>query len=212
MATTHLEPRWPASVALLTCVALYVVLPSRLVVGPRWLLPILVALPLLPLSARRHRHPDESAWIRRVVLVLIAIVTVANITSAGLLVHRLLSSNVSQGTQLIYSAVSIWLTNVIIFGVWFWEIDRGGPHLRSGDDELWPDIQFPQMSEPDLVKGEWRPHFFDYLYTSFANGTSFAPADAMPLTLRLKVLFASEAAVSLVAIVVVGARAINILR
>lgn len=198
--------------ALLTCVALYVVLPSRLVVGPRWLLPILVALPLLPLSARRHRHPDESAWIRRVVLVLIAIVTVANITSAGLLVHRLLSSNVSQGTQLIYSAVSIWLTNVIIFGVWFWEIDRGGPHLRSGDDELWPDIQFPQMSEPDLVKGEWRPHFFDYLYTSFANGTSFAPADAMPLTLRLKVLFASEAAVSLVAIVVVGARAINILR
>jgi hypothetical protein len=212
VATTHLEPRWPASVALLTCVVLYVVLPSRLVVGPRWLLPILVALPLLPLSARRHRHPDESAWIRRVVLVLIAIVTVANITSAALLVHRLLSSNVSQGTQLIYSAVSIWLTNVIIFGVWFWEIDRGGPHRRSGSEKLWPDIQFPQMGNPDLVKGEWRPHFFDYLYTSFANGTSFAPADAMPLTMRLKVLFASEAAVSLVAIVVVGARAINILR
>jgi uncharacterized membrane protein len=212
VATTHLEARWPASVALLTCVALYVVLPSRLVVGPRWLLPILVALPLIPLSARRHRHPDESAWIRRVVIVLVGIVTVANIISAGLLVHRLLSSNVSQGTQLIYSAVSIWLTNVIIFGVWFWEIDRGGPHRRSGSDKLWPDIQFPQMGNPDLVKGEWRPHFFDYLYTSFANGTSFAPADALPLTLRLKVLFASEAAVSLVAIVVVGARAINILR
>ena len=211
-ATSHPEPRWPASVALFTCVLLYVVLPSRLVVGPRWLLPVLVALPLVPLSARRHRHPVESLWIRKIVLVLIAIVTVANITSVALLVHRLLSSNVSQGTQLIYSAVSIWLTNVIIYGVWFWEIDRGGPHRRAGTEDLWPDIQFPQMGSPKLAPSDWRPHFFDYLYTSFANGTSFAPADAMPLSLRLKVLFASEAAVSLVAIVVVGARAINILR
>jgi len=212
VATPHPEPRWPASLALVACVILYVVLPSRLVVGPRWLLPVLVALPLAPLSARRHRHPDEAPWIRRVVLALISIVTVANVTSVALLVHRLLSSNVSQGTQLIYSAVAIWLTNVIIYGVWFWEIDRGGPHKRAGAVDLWPDIQFPQMENPDLVPKDWRPHFFDYLYTSFANGTSFAPADAMPLSLRLKVLFATESAVSLVAIVVVGARAINILR
>jgi uncharacterized membrane protein len=198
--------------ALTACVILYAVLPSRLVVGPRWLLPVLVALPLLPLSARRHRHPDEAPWIRRVVLVLVAIVTAANITSVALLVDRLLSSNVSQGTQLIYSAVAIWLTNVIIYGVWFWEIDRGGPHRRAGSDELWPDIQFPQMENPEMAPKDWRPHFYDYLFTSYANGTSFAPADAMPLTLRLKVLFASESAVSLVAIVVVGARAINILR
>jgi uncharacterized membrane protein len=193
-------------------VILYAVLPSRLVVGPKWLLPILVALPLAPLSARRHRHPDEAPWIRRVVLALITIVTIANVTSVVLLVNRLLSSNVSQGTQLIYSAVAIWLTNVIIYGVWFWEIDRGGPHKRAGSADLWPDIQFPQMGNPELVPKDWRPHFFDYLYTSFANGTSFAPADAMPLTLRIKILFASESAVSLVAIVVVGARAINILR
>ena len=212
MVAPHPEPRWPASLALTACVILYAVLPSRLVVGPRWLLPVLVALPLLPLSARRHRHPDEAPWIRRVVLVLVAIVTAANITSVALLVDRLLSSNVSQGTQLIYSAVAIWLTNVIIYGVWFWEIDRGGPHRRAGSEVLWPDIQFPQMENPEMAPKDWRPHFYDYLFTSYANGTSFAPADAMPLTLRLKVLFASESAVSLVAIVVVGARAINILR
>jgi uncharacterized membrane protein len=212
VATPHPEPRWPASLALVSCVILYVVLPSRLVVGPKWLLPVLVALPLAPLSARRHRHPDEAPWIRKVVLVLIMIVTIANVTSVALLVDRLLSSNVSQGTQLIYSAVAIWLTNVIIYGVWFWEMDRGGPHKRAGSADLWPDIQFPQMENPDLVPKDWRPHFYDYLYTSFANGTSFAPADAMPLTLRIKILFASESAVSLVAIVVVGARAINILR
>ena len=113
---------------------------------------------------------------------------------------------------LIYSAVSIWLTNVIVFGLWYWEVDRGGPHLRAGNDKLLPDLQFPQMENPALAPRGWRPRFHDYLYTSFANGTSFAPADAMPLTLRMKALFATESVVSLVTIAVVAARAVNILR
>ena len=210
--TGHLEPRWPASVALLVCVLLYVLLPDRLVVGPHWLLPILVALPLGPLSARRHRHPDESAWIRHAVIGLIALVTVANVASMVLLVHHLLVSEVSQGRKLIYSAVAVWLTNVILYGLWFWEIDRGGPHRRASNDKLVIDLQFPQMENPHLAPENWRPRFTDYLYTSFANGTSFAPADAMPLTFRMKVLFTTESVVSLVTIAVVAARAVNILR
>ena len=206
------EPRWPASLALVVCVGLYVLLPHRLVVGPQWLLPVLVALPLGPLSARRHRHPDESSWIRHVTIGLVALVTVANVTSMVLLVHHLLNSQVSQGRRLIYSAVAVWLTNVILYGLWFWEVDRGGPHRRASGDKLLPDLQFPQMENPDLAPKNWRPAFTDYLYTSFANGTSFAPADAMPLTLRMKVLFTTESIVSLVTIAVVAARAVNILR
>ena len=191
---------------------LYVVLPNRLVVGPRWLLPILIALPLIPLSATRHRHPNEAPWVRKLSLLLIAVITVANVTSMALLVHHLLVAHVSQGRNLIYSAVSVWLTNVIVYSLWFWEIDRGGPHLRAGGETRWPDLQFPQMENPTLAPADWHPRFYDYLFTSFANGTSFAPADAMPLTLKAKSLFVSESIVSLITIAVVAARAVNILK
>jgi uncharacterized membrane protein len=209
--TIHKEPHWPASLALLACAGLFIALPTRLAIGPKWLLPLLVVLPLIPLSARRHRHPDEAPWVRYLCVSLIALVTVANMTSVGLLVDRLLNAHVSQGRQLIFSAVSIWITNVIVFGLWFWEMDRGGPHLRAGSDSLLPDIQFPQMENPTLAPSNWRPQFFDYLYTSFANGTSFAPADAMPLSPRAKALFLGESVSSLVTISIVAARAVNIL-
>ena len=212
MDTVRPEPQWPAALALLACVGLYIVLPTRLVVGPRWILPVLISLPLIPLLAKRHRHPDEAPWIRRLTIFLIALVSAANIVSVLLLVNQLLVAHVSQGRALIFSAVSVWLTNVIIYGLWFWEIDRGGPHLRAGNDALFPDIQFPQMENPSLAPQNWRPKFFDYLYTSLANGTSFAPADAMPLTGQAKALFATESIVSFVTIAVVAARAVNILK
>ncbi len=206
------EPRWPASLALLVCAGLYVALPTRLVVGPRWLVPALVVLPLIPLSLRKHRRPDDAPWVHNLCVALIALVTVANSASVALLVHRLLSAHVSEGRQLVYSAVSVWLTNVIVFGLWFWEMDRGGPHVRAGAGERFPDIQFPQMENPSLAPQGWRPRFWDYLYTSFANGTSFAPADAMPLTSRAKALWTVESVTSLVTIAIVAARAVNILR
>lgn len=210
-AAARPEPRWPASLALLVCAGLYVVLPSRLAVGPKWLVPVLVVLPLIPLSARRHRQPDDAPWVRTLCLTLIALVTVANVVSVGLLVHHLLDAHVAAGRELVYSAVSVWLTNVIVFGLWFWEIDRGGPHRRAGYTTALPDIQFPQMENPTLAAKDWYPGFTDYLYTSFANGTSFAPADAMPLTLRAKALFTAESLASLVTIAIVAARAVNIL-
>jgi len=160
----HGVPRWPASLALLTCVALYVVLPNRLVIGPRWLIPALIVLLLVPLSTRRHRHPDESPRVRHLTLTLITLVTLANVTSMVFLVQRLLDTSVSQGRALIYSAVSVWLTNIIIYGVWFWEIDRGGPTRRAAASTTVFDLQFPQMENPTLAPDDWEPRFTDYLY------------------------------------------------
>lgn len=205
------EPRWPAALALLFCLGLYMLLPGRLVVGPRYLVPVLLGLPLVPLLAVKHHRPDDNPILRRLALTLVGLVTVANMVSVVLLVQRLLDTHVSQGRSLIYSAASIWVTNVILFGVWFWEIDRGGPGHRAVDTHVVFDLQFPQMENPSLAPEGWRPQFLDYLYTSFANGTSFAPADAMPLTTRAKCLFLSESIVSLVTISIVAARAVNIL-
>lgn len=211
MPSNHPEPRWPASAALVTCAALYYVLSNRLVVGPKWILPVVIVLPLIPLSITKHRHPDESPWVRRFSIALIALITLANMISMSLLVRQLLVAHVAQGRNLIYSAVAVWFTNIISFGLWFWEIDRGGPHLRAGGTAGLPDIQFPQMENPTLAPSNWRPHFLDYLYTSFANGTSFAPADAMPMTHRVKALFLTESIVSFVTVAIVAARAVNIL-
>jgi len=203
---------WPASLALVVCAGLYLLLTNRLALGPKWILPAIVVLPLVPLGLRRERHPAEAKWIRWVTITLIGVVNVANIISLVLLVRELLDAHVTNGRPLVYSAVSVWVTNVIVFGLWFWELDRGGPSVRGTPHEGPPDLQFPQMEHPERFGDQWRPIFVDYLYTAFTNGTSFAPADAMPVTARIKFLFACEASVSLVTIAVVAARAVNILR
>jgi len=211
VAESRQEPQWHASLALLICAGVYLVLPHRLAVGPKFLLPVLILLPLLPLSLRRDRHPDEAAWVHRSTVGLLMLITAANAASTGLLVHHLLHAHVVQGRSLLYSAIALWCTNVFTFGVWLWELDRGGPAARGTGKERTVDIQFPQMENPTLAPADWRPNFFDYLYTSFANGTSFAPADAVPLTGIAKALFAMESIISLVTIAMVAARAVNIL-
>ncbi|MFY9783609.1 MAG: hypothetical protein WAK12_08780 [Acidimicrobiales bacterium] len=206
------EPRWPVALALVVCAGLYVLLPSRLAVGPKWLLPVLVVLPLIPISWRRQRHPDDEPWVHYLAVSLVVIITLANFVSVVLLIHHVFYAAQIKGRQLLYSAATIWVTNVIVFGIWFWEVDRGGPLKRSSAHPRLPDLQFPQMSEPSLAPSNWRPRFVDYLYTSFANGTSFAPADAMPLTFQAKALFGLEALISFVTIAVVAGEAVNILR
>ncbi len=214
MATSDelIEPRWPASVSLVVCAGLYVLLPSRLAVGPKWLLPVLVALPLIPLTARRHRHPDNEPWVHHVAVALVGIITLANFTSVVLLIHHVFYATQIGGRQLLYSAATIWATNVIVFGIWFWEVDRGGPVRRPGAKARFPDLQFPQMGQPSLAPPDWRPQFTDYLYTSLANGTSFAPADAMPLTMVMKGLFGLESLISFITIAIVAGEAVNIIR
>jgi uncharacterized membrane protein len=207
------EPRWPASCAVAVAIILQLALPERLVLGPRWLLPALEALlGIALLVTNPSRDVSESRYARGLSIALIALINIANLTSLGYLIHALVSShNPPDGKTLIVSSIPIWLTNVIVFGLWFWELDRGGPAKRTSSAHRQPDFLFPQMNAPGAVAEDWSPSFFDYLYTSFTNVTAFSPTDTMPLTPWAKVLMMVEALASLITIGVVISRAVNIL-
>ena len=212
MATARSEPRWPATVAIIVAVALYVTLPEKLTYGPTWLLPVLELGLIIPLSLTApHRHAAEERWQGIAAVALIALVNAANVASLVLLVHELASGTKIPGTQLLVSAVQIWLTNVIVFGLWYWEMDRGGPDDRAGNTGRPPDFLFPQMVSPSCAPQDWRPSFVDYLFVAFTNATAFSPTDTLPLSAGAKALMAVQAVASLLTIALVAARAVNIL-
>ena len=209
------EPRWPAQVAIFVAIGLYFVLPDTLIrdLGPRWLVPTLegaLSLALIIVSPRRISR--ESTDVRVAALVLIGLINFANVVSLAELINALLyrSSSIS-GRPLILASVPIWLTNVIVFGLWFWELDRGGPVRRLQPEHRRPDFLFPQMSTPGAADPEWTPRFLDYLYTSFTNATAFSPTDTMPLTAWAKSLMAIQSMASLITVALVFSRAVNIL-
>jgi uncharacterized membrane protein len=206
------EPFWEAQLAVLVAVVLYVALPTKLTVGPRWFVPSLDGVLLLGLAiSTPYRHHTQSPVRRRISIVLIAIVTAANFTAEALLVHYLLKGGHSGGRSLVFSAAEIWFTNVAVFGLWFWEVDRGGPHMRSAPEPREPDFLFPQMGAPKSSPRGWRPAFLDYLYVAFTNASAFSPTDAMPLTVRIKTLMLIESIASFLTVGLVAARAVNIL-
>jgi uncharacterized membrane protein len=206
------EPFWPAQATILAAIILQVTLPKRLAAGPVWLVPGLEAALLLGMFMAtprqlEHEHPRR----RRVALGLTAFVTAANIYSLGALTHILLQGKVSSGRELIISGVLIWLTNFLIFGLWYWEMDRGGPGKRAAGLDRAPDFLFPQMSDDRVEPRDWRPKFIDYLYVSLTNATAFSPTDTMPLTATAKMTMGIQALVSLVTIGLIVSRAVNIL-
>ncbi len=206
------EPRWPASLAVLTALALYILLPSQLTPGPKWVLPALEVALVVPLTVvNPDRSTRESSLVRTVSVVLIALINVANVASLALLVHFLLYGGRAQGRPLIYSAVAIWLTNILIFALWYWELDRGGPAERSSGTPKAASFLFPQMSGPGIGPDGWAPGFVDYLYVSFTNATALSPTDTMPLSRWAKMLMLAQALASLVTVALVAARAVNIL-
>jgi len=208
------ESRWPPSIAVLVALALYLTLPPHLTLGPSWLMPVLVLALLIPLvAAGPLRAGQRSRMWRAAGITVIAIVNAANIASLALLVRTLVTpGNKEGGWPLLVSAAAIWLTNILVFGLWFWELDRGGPQARLNASERNADFQFPQMVTPGCAPRGWKPWFADYLYLAFTNSTAFSPADTMPLTTWAKVLMTIEALISLLTIALVAARAVNILQ
>lgn len=205
------EPRWMVSGALLVAVTLQLLLPDTLVLRPRAVAPALeLAICAVLLVANpgpvRDRHPA----LRPLSLALIGVLALTNAVSTVLLIDFILTGSGVAATTILASGASIWLTNVIVYALWYWEFDRGGPAARARATTQTPDFLFPQMADARLDP-DFRPTFVDYLYVSFTNATAFSPTDTMPLSRWAKALMTSQALVSLVVVGLVAARAVNIL-
>lgn len=206
------EPFWPAQATILAAIALQLLLPARLIVGPKLLIPGLEGALLIGMFMATPRQLEHEHTVRRrVALGLTAFVSAANIFSLGALTHFLLHHSTPNPRQLIVSGVLIWFTNLLIFGLWFWEIDRGGPGRRAAGHDGEPDFLFPQMSDDRIEPRDWRPMFIDYLYVSLTNNTAFSPTDTMPLTALAKCTMGIQSLVSLLTLGLIVSRAVNIL-
>jgi uncharacterized membrane protein len=198
---------------ILAAIVLQLSLPDRLTIGPSWLVPALEGTLLIGMffatpKELEYEHPRR----RRVAIGLIAFVSAANIYSLVALSKFLLHNHVTKGNELLLSGVVIWLTNFVIFGLWYWELDRGGPGKRAAGEDSPPDFLFPQMSDDTIEPRDWRPKFIDYVYVSLTNSTAFSPTDAMPLTSIAKTVMGIQAVVSLSTIGLIVSRAVNILK
>jgi uncharacterized membrane protein len=206
------ESPWPAQLTVLAAICLQLALPARLTVGPSWLIPALEAALLIGMFVATPRQLEhEHRRRRRVALGLTAFVSAANVYSLGALSHFLLHHEVSNGHALIGSGVLIWLTNWLIFALWYWELDRGGPGVRAAGHDAAPDFLFPQMADDRIHPRDWRPTFVDYLYVSLTNAAAFSPTDTMPLSHRAKGVMGLQSLVSIVTIGLIVSRAVNIL-
>lgn len=201
---------------------------NHLVFGPRWFAPAVELALLIPLSAatawthqRASLASEPVHWtrisgyrrlIRRMALILTVLVMCVNFEALVAVVRALLSTAKGpSGQSLLLDALNIWFTNVVVFALWFWNIDAGGPASRGVMRKTNPDFLFPQMLGSGDEDPDWSPGFIDYFYVSFTNATAFSPTDTMPLSPQSKLLMALEAAVSLLTVGLVAARAVNIL-
>lgn len=207
------ENRLPAVIAIIAVIALQRAIPVQYTVVPRWPLIVLELLLLVVLVAinpvRLHRRTVTGRWLS---LGLTAAITIDNTASAAILDYRILTGEVSNNAAvLLGSGAAVFITNVIAFGIWYWELDRGGPFARHAGEQPYPDFLFPQMSDPKLAKPDWRPTFVDYLYVSFTNSVAFSPTDTMPLSRWAKLMMTVQAIVATSTLVLVIARAVNVL-
>lgn len=228
LARSVILDRWLARGAIAVVVTLQLSLINDLTYGTRWLAPVfelilLVPLTLLTLRAERiawHAHTtqqwESATWYRRFNLTLgvalVSVISLSNAHALWLLVRALLAGTTGDGRTLLLDALNIWATNVIVFSLWYWELDRGGPPINRSAERGPPEFIFPQMTLPaGTVGADAIPGFIDYLFLSFSTSTAFSATDTMPLTARMKLLMMLEATVSLLTLVLVAARAVNIL-
>ena len=225
---THALDFWFARAAVVLIAGLQMMfINHHLVTGPKWLAPSVELTMLIPLSiatAWNQRQIGQATeahhWraVRRLrqatrvaALVLIVVIQGLNFEALMSVIRALLAPKGPNGQALLLDALNIWFTNVVIFALWFWDIDRGGPARRGLARRQIPDFLFPQMMGEGDMDPAWTPGFIDYFYLSFTNATAFSPTDTMPLSPLAKLLMAVEAMISLLTVGLVAARAVNIL-
>lgn len=201
------EPIWHIQLAIVTIVVLQLLLDSRLAFVSKF---VIGGIELVLLGALMVvAHTEASLVLRRTIaLALTALVSLANIASLLLIIATFFRPDINIGGEdLLVSSLSIYVTNIIIFGMWYWEMDfKGGSKPQ--------DFLFTQMNAPEhagLHNVGWRPSFLDYLYISVTNATAFSPTDTMPLTHRAKMLMAIQSLVSITVVVLALARAVSVI-
>ena len=208
------EPRGQVIAAVLAIGAIYLALPSNLVVGPIWLLPTVIVVLLVP-TVVSHRVGKYSLN-RTLGMVINAITTVALIASVILLV-RALPGHRESPLQLLRSGGLLWLTNVIVFALWYWRLDGGGPTLRQKQKRfgstsfLFPQMQIPHDERPEFACAHWRARFVDYLFVAFTQSSTFGPTDAPLLARWAKILAMIQILISLMIVILLISRAVGVL-
>ncbi|GAA2295175.1 hypothetical protein OKJ48_11170 [Streptomyces kunmingensis] len=218
------EARLPAVAAIVSAIALYLFLPQQLLIAPRYVVPALELVLLVPLVAiNPQRLTRQTRTFRVLSLTLVAVIAASNLVALGMLIHELVFAGVQDGRSLLVAAAQVWLTNIIVFGLAYWELDRGGPVSRTQlpRAELpLADFRFSQDENDDAVQevsagasgaSDWVPTLVDYLYVSVTNSTAFSPTDTMPLSTRAKLLMSVQSVSALLTSLLVIARAVSVL-
>ena len=204
------------ALAIIVVVGLHVALPAKYRVNPPWVLPaVLLALLAALIIGDPGRIDRQKTWLRVTTGAVIAVLTLANLAAAARLVGDIITTNklfAANATALLATGGVIWATNVIAFGLWYWDLDRGGAAARAHHPNANPAFVFPEMLDTRYVPAGWVPEFADYLSLSFWTSTAFSPTDVSAIKRWAKLMMITQAAVSLVIGILVIARAVNILK
>jgi hypothetical protein len=211
---SRMEARWPAVLTILVTLGLLDEMPSRIRLFPYWFTTTLVLAVLVPMiGVGLTRGRREWLRVERVALsIFIGVAYGGTATALWNVIQMMVrhSTEVS-GLQLLASSIAIWATNVLASSLLYWQLDRRGPEARLNGTDAKPDWLFPQDQVREMVPADWTPHFVDYLFLGFSTATAFSPTCALPLTARASFAMMLESSLSLITILVVAARSINIL-
>lgn len=207
------EHRWAVFVGIAVALTLYFFIPQNVQPIPRWIVPSIGALMLIPqVILNPTRLVRERSWSRWLSISLSALMVLVNQVTIVLVLRELIIGT-APGPATLLTAALVWITNVIAFGFVFWELDLGGPfarRLHNSRQTQQMDFRFPQHDGAPGNK-DWEPGFFDYVYFSLSNMMAFSPTDVMPMTTRAKALMGYQAMTGFALLALIISRAVNIL-